>query len=202
MALPILGWLIVAHALGRPGINRVGSATAHPFSLFGFVRYLWQFYLPRLPFMAPFRATPQLPLYGLWVREVTGVFGWLDVPLPAWIYPTSATAATAVTVAALTLLTRMPMRRHLPLLGFFALTLIALLGVLHITEYRVLIAGQGLFLQGRYLLPVVGLLGLLVAVIVVRAPVRARPAIGGLTIAVLLGAQALSLATIVQGYYL
>ena len=41
LVVPILAWLIIAHALGRPGINRVGSSTAHPFSLFGFVRYVW-----------------------------------------------------------------------------------------------------------------------------------------------------------------
>jgi 4-amino-4-deoxy-L-arabinose transferase-like glycosyltransferase len=202
MVVPILGWLIVAHALGRPGINRVGSASAHPFSLFGFIRYVWQFYLPRPSFMAPFRATPQLPLYDVWIRELTGVFGWLDVPLPAWMYPVSTILAGGVTVAAVGLLIRVPGRNHLPLLGFFALTLIALLGVLHITEYRVLLANQGLFLQGRYLLPVVGLLGLLVGVIVVRLPREARPWICGLTLSALLAAQVLSLTTIAQGYYL
>ena len=58
--------------------------------------------------------------------------------------------------------------------GFFALTLVALLGLLHITEYRVLIIGGGQFLQGRYLLPVVGLLGLAVGLIVAAIPRRAR----------------------------
>jgi 4-amino-4-deoxy-L-arabinose transferase-like glycosyltransferase len=202
MVVPILAWLIVAHALGRPGINRVGSSTAHPFSLFGFVRYVWQYYLPRPPFMTPFRVTPQLPLYDIWVRQLTGVFGWLDVSLPAWMYPVSATLAAGVTVTAIGILTRVRGRGHLPLLAFFSLTAVALLGVLHITEYRVLIAGQGEFLQGRYLLPIVGLLGLLVAVIVVRVPRTVRPAIGGLILVVLLAAQVLSLATIAQGYYL
>ena len=202
MVVPILAWLIVAHALGRPGINRVGSASAHPISLFGFLRYVWQFYLPRPPFMAPFRATPQLPLYAVWVRELTGVFGWLDVPLPAWMYPVSTIVAGGVTVAALGLLARTGAHRHLPLFGFFLLTLIALLGVLHVTEYRVLLASQGLFVQGRYLLPVVGLLGMLVGVILVRVPQPARPWICGLTLSALLAAQVLSLATIAQGYYL
>jgi hypothetical protein len=138
----------------------------------------------------------------VWVRQLTGVFGWLDIPLPPWMYPVATILAAGVTVAALGLLIRMRGRNHLALLGFFALTVIALLGVLHITEYRVLIAHQGLFLQGRYLLPVVGLLGMLVGLIVVRLPQPARPWIGGLTVSVLLGAQVLSLATIAQGYYL
>jgi 4-amino-4-deoxy-L-arabinose transferase-like glycosyltransferase len=202
MVVPILTWLIVAHALGRPGINRVGSAAAHPFSLFGFARYVWQFYLPRPPFMAPFRVTPQLPLYDIWIRQVTGVFGWLDVSLPGWMYPVSAVLAAGVSVTAVALLTRRPSRPHLPLLAFFALTMVALLGVVHVTEYRVLIAGQGEFLQGRYLLPIVGLLGLLVGVIVVRVPRAVRPAIGGLTLAILLAAQVLALTSVAQGYYL
>ena len=125
--------------------------------------------------MTPFRVTPQLPLYDVWVRQVTGVFGWLDVALPAWMYPVSTALAAGVTVTAVALLTRVRGRRHLPVCAFFALTAIALLGVLHITEYRVLIAGQAA--------PLPRLLGLLVGVIVLRAPRAVRPAIGGSTLA-------------------
>jgi hypothetical protein len=92
--------------------------------------------------------------------------------------------------------------RKLALLGFFALTLLALLTLLHITEYRVIISGGGQFLQGRYLLPVIGLLGLAVGLIVRSVPLRAQAWACSLTVTGLLALQAISLSTIVLAYYL
>ena len=57
--------------------------------------------------------------------------------------------------------------------------------LLHITEYRALIIGEGQFLQGRYLLPVVGLLGLAIALIVSRIPLKARALVCALTLVAL-----------------
>ena len=107
-----------------------------------------------------------------------------------------------IAVASIALVARLRDRRHLALLGFFALTLVALLGVLHITEYRALLVGEGQFLQGRYLLPVVGLLGLAIALIVSRIPRQARPFACALTLFALLSVQVISLATVVHAYYL
>jgi 4-amino-4-deoxy-L-arabinose transferase-like glycosyltransferase len=202
LLVPVVGWLALAHALGRSGINTIGSSAAHPFNVRQFLSYLWQFYLPRLPFLTPFRTTPQLPVYDIWAQQVTGVFGWLDVFLPGWIYPAAAWAVAGLTIAAVALLTRLRERRLMALLGFFALTLVALLGLLHITEYRVLIAGGGQFLQGRYLLPVVGLLGLAVGLIIDRIPLRLRSSACGLALTGLLALQAISLAAILEAYYL
>ena len=108
----------------------------------------------------------------------------------------------SIAVASIALVARLRDRRHLALLGFFALTLVALLGLLHITEYRALIIGEGQFLQGRYLLPVVGLLGLAIALIVSRIPLKARALACALTLVALLSVQVISLATVVHAYYL
>jgi hypothetical protein len=91
--------------------------------------------------------------------------------------------------------------RRLPLLGFFALAPAALLFGLHLTDYRAIIVGQGALLQGRYLLPVIGLFGLAVALIVRHIPVRWRASTAGVVLAALLILQVLSLATIVKAYY-
>jgi 4-amino-4-deoxy-L-arabinose transferase-like glycosyltransferase len=202
LVVPVLGWVALAHATGRAAINTVGSSPAHPFIVSQFLSYVWQFYLPRLPFLTPFRATPQLPVYDIWLNQGTGVFGWLDVYLPQWMYPAAAWAVGAIAIVAIALLTRLRERRHLVLLGFFALTVTALLGLLHITEYRVLITGDGQFLQGRYLLPMVGLLGLAVALIIGAFPRWGRSLACGLVLTGLLAFQVISLAAIVQAYYL
>ena len=99
------------------------------------------------------------------------------------------------------LLSRLRDARHLALLGFFAFVLIALLGVLHITEYRVIIGGSGQFLQARYLLPVVSVLGLGIGLIVGAIPRRAQSTACGVVLIWLLAFQCISLATVVQAYY-
>ncbi len=68
-----------------------------------FVSYVWQFYLPRLPWMTPFRSTAGLPLYDVWLREGWGLFGWLEIELSNWLYAllTGITALIAIAAAAI-----------------------------------------------------------------------------------------------------
>ncbi len=158
LGAPVLAWLALARSLGGTAITTVGASSAHAFNVRQFLSYVWQFYLPRLSFMVPFRTTPQLPVYDIWTRQGLGNFGWLDVFEPNWVYRAGAVIAGAIAVAAAVILGRRGLVRRLPLLSFFALALISLLALLHISEYRVILAGGGQFNQGRYLLPVVGLL--------------------------------------------
>lgn len=202
LLVPVLSWVALAPTLGGMSITTVATSSVHPFSVGQFLSYVWQFYLPRLPFLPTFRTTPGLPVYDIWVRQMTGVFGWLDVYLPNWLYHLSALATVVLGIASIGLLGRLRERRHLALLGFFALTLLALLGLLHITEYRTLIIGGGPFLQGRYLLPIVGLLGLAVGLVIVRIPPRVQPSACALALTALLAFQAISLSTVVHAYYL
>ena len=122
--------------------------------------------------------------------------------LPGWLYTAAAIVVAGIAIAALGILTRLRQRRQLALLGFFALTLLALLTLLHVSEYLLIIGGAIQFNQGRYLLPVVGLLGLAVGLIIRAIPARARPAACGVTLIVLVAVQVLSLSAVVQAYYL
>ena len=204
LILPVLGWLALAHALHRRAINTIaGTAGPHAFNVGQFLSYLWQFYLPRLGFLTPLRETPQLPVYDIWLKQGTGAFGWLSVALPGWTYTVAGVLLAALAIAVVVLLARRVRdRTSLSLLGFFGLALLALLGLLHITEYRSIIAGAGQILQGRYLLPMVGLLGLGVGLVVVALPARWRAGACGLTLAGLLVIQTLSLTTVLHAYYL
>jgi hypothetical protein len=203
LVAPVLGWLAAASALGRSAVNTIQTSSAsHPFNIRQFVSYVWQFYLPRLPFQRSFRTTPELPVYAIWIRQGIGAFGWVSVGLPGWLYTAGAAAAGGIAIAAVALLTRIRGRTRLALLAFLALALLALLGGLHLTDYRSIIAGQGGILQGRYLLPVVGLLGLAAGLIVARLPLKLAPTACGLVLASLLTLQAISLSSVLQAYYL
>lgn len=200
LAVPVLAWVSLASKVGGLAITQTATSAVHPFNVRQFLSYVWQFYLPRLPFLTPFRTTA-VPVRDIWLRQGTGIFGWLDVFLPGWMYRAGELAAGLIAVCTIGLLAR-PRPRRLSLATFLALTLVCLLGLLHITEYRTVIAGGGQFLQARYLLPAVGLLGLAIGLIVSRVPAGARAGVCGLVLTVLLGAQALSLTSIVHAYYL
>jgi Predicted membrane protein (DUF2142) len=204
LVAPVLAWLGLARALHRQAVNTVSSpAGVHPLPFVPrqFLSYLWQFYLPKLPFLTHFRTTEGLPLYEVWLREGWGVFGWLELAMPNWLYGLLTGFTAIVVVASAAVVARLRDRPQLALLAFFGLALATLLLGLQLTDYRSIIAGDGALLQGRYLLPVIGLFGLAVALIVSRLPARWRgPACGALLAGMLL-LQVLALATVAQRYY-
>jgi hypothetical protein len=118
------------------------------------------------------------------------------------MYPLATAVAAALAIAVVFLLSRLRDPRHLALLAFFGLTALALLVLLHVTGYQALITGSGTFLQGRYLLPAIGLLGLAVGLVVIRLPFRMRAGACAVVLTGLLGWQVISLAAVVQTYYL
>jgi Predicted membrane protein (DUF2142) len=201
LVAPVIAWLGLAASLGRAAVNQVGSQNAPAFAPRQLLSYVWQFYLPRLGFMHRFRTTEQLPAYALWYKMGLGEFGWESVMLPAWIYTAGLWIGGVISVVTIALLTRLRGVR-LALLAYLVLAWIALLAVLHVTDYRVIINGQGEFLTGRYILPAIGLLGLAVGLIVSRVPPRARPAVCGLVLVSMLSLQVVALSSVLQAYYL
>ncbi len=203
LVVPVLGWIGLARALGRSAVNTIAVGRhAHPFSVRQFISYVWQFYLPRLPFQHPFRESSGLAVYDVWMRQGLATFGWLDVLVPDWLYKLGAAIGSAIFVAVGVLLTRVRGEQRLALLAFFGLALLTLLAGLHLTDYRSLIAEQGPILQGRYLLPALGLLGLAVGLVVSRLPARAQATVCAALLTGLLAFQTISLATVLHAYYL
>jgi len=203
LVLPVLGWIGLAKALGRPAVNGIKpppGVHATAFSLRHFLSYLWQFYLPRLPFMSPFPEGPH-PLYYVWIREGWGVFGWNGIAMPDWVYRFLGVVSALVILPAIALATRFRDRLRLELAAYFAVAILALLALLHVSGYRSIIAGDGQLLQGRYLLPLVALFGLAVALIVSRLPARWRAPACGIVLAGLLLLQVLALGAVVSTSY-
>lgn len=79
-----------AAAGGRASPPEAGSvsgstseALAHPL---GYLGYLWQVFLPRLPFMARHWETTHYPGFVIFVERGWAAFGWYDVFLPRRLY--------------------------------------------------------------------------------------------------------------------
>ena len=204
LIVPVYIWVRIATATGRPAFNTVGVSSGSepiPFKWNEFLAYVWQFYLPRLPFMGLDRTTPGYSVYNVWIREAWGTFGWLEFGMPTWIYTVlgSITAAVGLISAGILATLRGAVRWELIL--FFALAFFGLLLGLHYTEYKTIIDHEGTILQGRYLLPVLGLFGLAVGLIVSRVPARFRAPTCGVLLVALLALQVIALATVAARYY-
>jgi predicted branched-subunit amino acid permease len=171
-------WIVIARTLDRPtSAQLTAAATSSGFDPRFLSSYLWQFYLPRLPFQTPFTSLgTQLPLYGVWIKGAWAAFGWLEVKFPDPVYLGLALITTLVAVAAVVVLWRHRRGSDRAILAFLLVAAATLLAGLHWSEYRALITGAGAFNQGRYLLPLVGIAGLAVAYALRAIPERRRPA--------------------------
>jgi hypothetical protein len=121
--------------------------------------------------------------------------------MPSWLYGVLAGACGFVAVASAAIVARFRDRIRWSLVAFFALAVAVLLFGLHYTEYRSIIYTGALVTQGRYLLPVSGLFGLAVALILSRLPARWRAPACGVILAAMLLVQVLALGTVAQRYY-
>jgi len=149
-----------------------------------------------VPIDAPFTADVRASLgkQFTWLREMIGIFGWLDTPAP--------TAVLVVWIAALGALlgyTLLTARRRVVL----AVGLVVAACVLVPMAYQVRLADSvGYFWQGRYLLPFAAGLPVLAAIGAARgaAAIRREPVLVAAVVAGLALAQWLALAQLLRRY--
>lgn len=140
--------------------------------------YVWQLYLPRLPFM--YDQFSDFPLKSIWLSGLTGSFGWLDYSFRPWVYNVSQWVAIVVAAlfgvgagrmrAALT-------RRRQELLAY-AITAGGLLSVIGLLGIRYRASTGFIFEQARYLFPLLALYGAVVAVAAMAVGRRYSRALG------------------------
>ncbi|HEX3510459.1 MAG TPA: DUF2142 domain-containing protein [Solirubrobacteraceae bacterium] len=74
-------------------LNSGSVALHHPLDYLG---YVWQVFLPRLPFMARHFEGTGWPAFVIFVERGWGAFGWYDVLFPSWVYKVILAAMFAV----------------------------------------------------------------------------------------------------------
>jgi 4-amino-4-deoxy-L-arabinose transferase-like glycosyltransferase len=167
--------------------------------------YLWQSYLPRLPFMKNEFPSMDLPAWDLYFRGLVGRFGWLDYDFPEWVSWVCLALGTAVVAAAISGLIRLraAMRSRWADFGVYVLAVLGLLATIAIAGYRARLQspiGQ-IFEQARYLLPLVPIYGALVAVGARSLGQRWGAALGGLVVMASIALTVFGQALTVTRYY-
>ena len=196
-ALLPFAWTLYTRLSERTAFAQLaGAGAAEGTNWREFASYLWQYYLPRLDFMTPvshhYAVISNKPVLNNWLGGGTGVFGWVTLWFPRWVYWLVGWCLVAAFVAALTLLFRR-LRRGRPSLGtalaagFIGLGVLGILAGTHWTDYAFYRSTYGPFAQGRYILPgMAAVLALLAAAGAAAIPARWRGAAVGVWVAGLL----------------
>lgn len=189
---PVAVYLLVNLLLGHQTLG-IGSAaidsTGHRGSLSQELSYIWQFYLPRLPWMSKSYFPGLLVARDLWFDRGVGLYGWLDTSFPSWastlaLIPTALIAALAIRGA---LLRRSALRARLGELSVYLVMSIALLGLIGADSYLSVGSEGSGYVQPRYLLPLLPLLAGVPTLAARGAGRRLGPAVGTLIVVVFVG---------------
>jgi 4-amino-4-deoxy-L-arabinose transferase-like glycosyltransferase len=188
-AVVVAPWFVIARATDRPASGQlVGAGAASDVNVRELTSYVWQYYLPRLPFQTPYGPLGDYPqAYETWFKRAVGAFGWLEVRWPPAVYAALFAVWLSVIGAAAVALFRRRRRLDWRLAAFFATAIISLLVGLHWSEFRVAEGSGGLLSQGRYLFPLLPIAGLIAASALTVVPQRLRPValgsfVGGLVV--------------------
>jgi hypothetical protein len=87
-------WSQIADSFGRTvfttpggasptGAGGIGDKVVQHFT--GYLSYLWQVFLPKLPFMAELQK-PSWPFYDIYIERGWAAFGWYAFTFPPWVY--------------------------------------------------------------------------------------------------------------------
>jgi hypothetical protein len=89
LAVHLLGGLRLSEG-GAGSSSAIGSnasaASEALHNIPGYLSYLWQAMLPRLPFMAPHFPAGVQPGFVIFIERGWAAFGWYDVLFPHWVY--------------------------------------------------------------------------------------------------------------------
>ncbi|HXE44433.1 MAG TPA: DUF2142 domain-containing protein [Conexibacter sp.] len=194
---PTLAWVLTARLLNHAVAAQV-SQGAHGggTNIRQFLSYLWQYYLPRLPFLQPAHG-PGLPAFHIWIEQGTAAFGWLEVRFPHSIYVVAAGLVAAIGLAALARIVATRGRVDLDVAAFLLLAAGALLTGLHWTDFH----SATPFMQGRYIFPLVSIGGLAAALALTWLRGTARQLGAGAALGLLFLLQLLSLGLVATRFY-
>ena len=202
---PICVYVLVNLASGRAALGLASGildSATHRGSFGGEISYIWQLYLPRLPGMHTDFADIS-PVRNIWFDGLIGQFGWADTFFPGWAYDLALVPAGLI--AALCIRALVVERAALSLraveLSVYAAIALGLLVVVGASSYAIFPEQAAGFPEPRYLLPLLALMGGVVALAALGAGRRFGVTVGALVIVLFVAYDILSELQVIARYY-
>jgi hypothetical protein len=170
--VPLLAWVAITHAIhggaggggGASGPAATGGVRVGS-ELHKEIGYVWQLYLPRLPFMND-QFLGYSPLWVVWFQGFVGRFGYFFYTVPEWVSRVGAGVAVVVTALAASALWRWSERIRLSEFAVYVAMVLSVLVVVGVAGFQFRERENLPFEQTRYLFLLLPLYGALVAVAV------------------------------------
>jgi uncharacterized membrane protein len=180
-----------------PGVHYPKSG-----SVLDLASYMWQFYLPKLPFMHTVYFETY-PLRDIWFNGLIGQFGWLEFRFPMWVYDLALGIALALLalVARELIRAREALRSRLWELSTYLVLVFGLLLLVAGTAFVARLGGASGYEQPRYLFPLLPLYAALIALAARGAGKRYGPAVGVLLVCISIAHTAGALLLTLTRYY-
>lgn len=202
-------WLAVSRSVlsrSTAGTSSVATDAGNQVSsLRGVLSYVWQSFLPRLPFMEPqFTEYPHYPLWDVYIEGFVGRFGWFQYGFPRWVSIAGFAVLCCVAALALTALARRrhAVRRRWPELLTYLAYATSLPVFLAVAAYDYRNRTGYNLEQTRYLFPLLALYAGAVALALLAVPRRWRPAASGALVGLFAVHTLASFLLTVDRYYL
>jgi hypothetical protein len=134
---------------GIPGSQPTVSSARE--NIPGYLSYLWQIFLPPLPFMTDLHVQ-KWPAFDIYIERGFGAFGWYAIKFPMWVYLAIVLAIGAAAALGLRALwqSRASVRAVLPELLVLALLAAAVIAGTHASFYTPEPSRPVVAEQGRY----------------------------------------------------
>jgi hypothetical protein len=171
LALSVL-WSLLSPEFGRsvyatPDGGAPGSQPALAGSgrnPLAYLSYVWQVFLPRLPFMTDLHLQAW-PAYDIYVERGFAAFGWYAIKFSTWVYLLIVAGIAAVAVLAARALSthRQAARELLPAMAVLALLTATVIGGLHASFFSITGDRPVVSEQGRYAFTALAPLGAVAA---------------------------------------
>jgi hypothetical protein len=204
-AVPFLAWGVVNERVFDRTATTTGGLTSSTIERSATVNdqlsYLWQYFLPKLPFMTD-RFGPY-PLWDTYFQGFVGRLGWFQYQFPLWVHWVALGICSVLVV----LVAMAVSRAHLLRSGRWMelATYVALFGglvlIVNVAGYRFSLTHVASFEQTRYLFPMLGLWGLFVAVAARGAGRRWGPVVGGALVVLVMAHSLFAMLLTLQRYY-
>lgn len=205
LAATVTWYVVDATVFGRvPADATEGLSTgSRPTSLLSQLSYLWQFYLPKLPFMGEkFPGYPRYPVWDVLIQGFIGRFGYFQYGFPMSAYRLGFWVLLAVAaLAVLAVLRTGGLRRRAAEVSCYFAMAVGLVVLMGVVGYRYVLSTGANFEQIRYFFPLLGLYGAVVALAARSAGARWGRPLGALLVVLAMGHSLLSMMVTVARYY-
>jgi hypothetical protein len=164
--------------------------------------YVWELYLPRLPGMHHYFAGLSTARV-LWFDHYVGQLGWLDTPFPAWVDNLALVPLAAIIVlfTRSLVLNRNGLRARSAEAGVYLVMAVGLMAIIGASSFQRLHYAKAEYAQVRYLIPLIPLVGVVIALAARGAGRRWGPAVGAALVVLFLAHDIFSQLQVVARFY-